>query len=955
MIVQHTPPHPPHPPNPSHPPHPSAHPHPYPHPHHHAHSHLHPVKTNPNKIPLLIAVGAIVLGFSAYFAIRNNSAKTLTPKTTTEVAHDNQGKPVATAETSDAIVDDYNKLVKSPAERNPKDAQANMTAIGEFLAKYADRKPESELVQQAIKLRGQYTQQVLMANSYSNLRQDVLALLLRGEYAKAAALVEAWRDKGGESYRVAGNEELESIRKIEKQDSEAAFARIDALAAAQERKKAVDECDAVIAHYSADYVTRAKATKSAIRSAAHDAEAAAERERAAADLEEKTARESREKAVYDGLVMKLRDPLAKMDIEAGLQLIESYKPQLSGSSKNAGYVSLAEDVAVVDVLKNRMAEAAHKGLLKELEISVLGGSYHIVDGSAVGPVLSIQSGSATIRWMDLPPSDLAAIAQLITDPASARDYCQLGTYLYQTGAYDRAEAALVKAAGLGMCVDLVLARVRDMRKKLDAEVDAKGTNVTGARWDSPETNGQLHSQRPDVETTLHDAGWWISKGFWTVTPRGTLYAEWQTPDLPLMSLKRELKRFKRLTVEMRAVGAAIGFSFGKGMRFMTTPTERWQKLELRVGAGDTIKFLVDDAPVSSLEDPKREVTSDQLPDDILIRCVGRRCEVRNFQIDASDVGAVELPWPLFKDVFEHGEQTADNANALKRQGWKIKEGRWTAAPNGGYLADAQNEPAVLQRGRPVAFRRLSVDVRGEGVAAGFDFGIGNRYLIKPTEKWQTLALDVVIGDRLQLTVNGSKSPSLLDVQDLQISSLPPLLNLRAQGGPAQFRDFRIDGRPLASSGNDEENDALLPVQQDPKETKRISALGWDISSGVWKLEGDGTLSGARVEGNDLVAVKRALSEFQEISVEIRGEGELGGFSFGLGKRWSVMPIDQWEKLQLRIIENGRLQFLVNGEPRSSIEDTRGIGIEQLGNTLYLRGICVKVQFRNFQITTKKGK
>ena len=44
------------------------------------------------------------------------------------------------------------------------------------------------------------------------------------------------------------------------------------------------------------------------------------------------------------------------------------------------------------------------------------------------------------------------------------------------------------------------------------------------------------------------------------------------------------------TVAMRAIGGSVGFSFGKDLRFMTKPTERWQKLEIQVGAGDTIQY-----------------------------------------------------------------------------------------------------------------------------------------------------------------------------------------------------------------------------------------------------------------------------------------------------------------------------------------------------------------------------
>ena len=953
----------------------------YPHPHHpHHHPPYRPEPERPMN-PILVVLGVVLavllIGYTYY---------SFSPVSKTAAAPQQESQPqaqvqapaqvqaqlpslnptepssspaptTAPAGSAALLVQDYQNWVKTPLESKSSDTAAVLNSINTFLNKYRKQQPEPLLVQQALKLRDQYALQAL-APSFAALKQDVVDLLLHDEYAKASAMVRVWDIKGGPAFHAAVTEELEKIQKLEKQEAKAAMDRITSMVALGNWQEAGHAADETITHmvsrFNAEYVARAMKLREFIRDSTLAEDLVSKKADERVETQETAVRESREKALYEKLAVELRGLLANLDIASAQALLESYKPQLIHSSKSADVAALANDVAQMEVLRRRITELATQGQLKDLHVSFLGGSYLIAGATLEGPVLQVQQSSAGLRWAELTADDLKSIVQHSIDPTLGTDNLQWGTYLYQTGEPVAAEAALVKASGMGITSAPLLARVQEMRKQqLTVKPIPKNALATVAGWDSPEnTSTQLRAQPPEIIQALNEGGWSISKGFWTITARSTFYAEWEDPTYPLLTLKRELKRFKSVSAEMRAIGGSVGFSFGKDLRFMTKPTERWQKLEIKVGAGDAIKFFVDGKPAQSLENEKSEVTSEKLPDSIFLRCVGRRFEVRNYQVDNLPVGSVDLPWQMLKSVYTTVDQTAEHAGVLNDRGWKIVEGRWSVSPNRGYLAVPLSGIAALQRNTPRTFRRMSVEFRGAGDVAGFDFGTNNRYLAKPTEKWQTLTLDVGQADRLQMTVDTENRKSLHAVQDIPIGALPPRMNLMAHGGAVEFRNFSLNGVALDMPPKVDEEDAMLPAQQSPEEAKQIQALGLELSSGVWKLENDGTLTGARAEGNDLVALKYRLSGFREISVELRGEGDLAGFSFGQGKRWSVRALDTWQKLQLRILDDGKMQFLVNGETRGSIEDTRGIEINQLGNALYLRGLCVNVQFRHFKVITE---
>ena len=134
------------------------------------------------------------------------------------------------------------------------------------------------------------------------------------------------------------------------------------------------------------------------------------------------------------------------------------------------------------------------------------------------------------------------------------------------------------------------------------------------------------------ESSLKTLGWEISKGKWMITPEKILVGELDA-STQVVTIKRELKRFKSISVELRGDGESTGFSFGaSGSRFVIKPGKNWQKLTLEVDASDSLKLLVDGALATSA-DPVDCKTANQLPDYIFLRSKGGRVEFRNFSVD----------------------------------------------------------------------------------------------------------------------------------------------------------------------------------------------------------------------------------------------------------------------------------------------------------------------------------
>lgn len=147
----------------------------------------------------------------------------------------------------------------------------------------------------------------------------------------------------------------------------------------------------------------------------------------------------------------------------------------------------------------------------------------------------------------------------------------------------------------------------------------------------------------------------------------------------------------------------------------------------------------------------------------------------------------------------------------------------------------------------------------------------------------------------------------------------------------------------------EERQALLDRELASK--KALVALGWEISRGNWSVSTSGILTGTPLPGMTLVSLRRDIAEFRSLEVECRGEGEVAGFSFGRDSRYLARPTPVWQRLSLHVLEQGQLEFRVDGEPRKSLEPAEQ-NEAALPEGLYLRGMGTKIEFRDFKIDGK---
>jgi len=141
---------------------------------------------------------------------------------------------------------------------------------------------------------------------------------------------------------------------------------------------------------------------------------------------------------------------------------------------------------------------------------------------------------------------------------------------------------------------------------------------------------------------------------------------------------------------------------------------------------------------------------------------------------------------------------------------------------------------------------------------------------------------------------------------------------------------------------------------DPEVVKALAAKNLEVRHGIWKVGADGIMQAnpdPKDQTPNLMSLKRPIGKtFKTISVEVRGTGDAAGFSFGEGRRYTVTPTLDWQKLT---IERGsKVVFKVGNDAREST-DTIGKDVtpENLvtEGVLYLRFKGVKGEFRNLVV------
>lgn len=278
----------------------------------------------------------------------------------------------------------------------------------------------------------------------------------------------------------------------------------------------------------------------------------------------------------------------------------------------------------------------------------------------------------------------------------------------------------------------------------------------------------------------------------------------------------------------------------------------------------------------------------------------------------------------------------DVGEVLGSLGLSIAKGSWTV-DNDGTLSGEPNPGSRIctLRGKLPRFETLSVQIRGNGSGAGFSFGKGKRFMVKPSAEWQTVALRLGEDDILHMTVDGRSPDSQEAIDPVHREQLPENFYLRGQEGRISFRNLTFDGRTKQNGGT---SDAVRPV------ASSAHIKEWEVVTGAWSSNGKTLTSSSERE---VGSVKRSLRGFRKLSVRIRGDGDAAGISFGKGLRFLIRPIADWQTLTLEQFEDGAIGMWINGESRSSLEEV--VKGSKLGEIVYLRALGRRVEFRDFMV------
>lgn len=917
----------------------------------------------PTTIISVILGSAAVLLFGLWLITRNNGTASAnnTPETNPQPTVIEKEAPEK--EMLRQAQRDYASMVEGYQKVNTKDFKGLLRMIDQYTAKYEKSEPLPPQVGTAKALRKKVAAEGA-ADALPVLRDILTKMAAEDRYNEAAGELAKWRNVWGDAATEMADAEAKTLDAAELSSANTQFEKVKVLREKHDFATAMKLCDDIARKYSPTIAARAKEEKAQIERADTDINTTAKVEEERKRQEQiKAEKDKAAPGRYDDLVKSLHDPLKTLDLTLASALIDQSSDLLVGTPKGPDLQALKTEFKLYQGLRTRMANAAHEGKFRDYRVRYQGETVNIIDATDKGPVVNVKGGRVDAKWNELEAEALLEIVRRVTSQEKGDELQMLGMFLLLHDLPFDAERTLKAAKAQGAVVNDLLDKAAARQKEIASTQQKKTEDEPGqpGRWTAPSyVKLPVGAQNDGVAKAMTDMGWEISKGNWIVTSEKTLFGE-KPDDLALVSLKRDLKRFANLSVEMRGHGDALGFSFGKGLRFLVKPSGRWQKFGLEIGAGDLVKFSVDGNYVKSIEDTG-EVNSEKLGDAMYLRCEGSHMEVRDFKVDGKAAGSIEVPWSMIAEAAKKNTlQRPADTDRLKAWGWEVSEGIWSVQPEQSWVGVPNATSSMSNLKREIAkFSSMSVDVRGDADAAGFSFGKGMRYLIKPNGKWQTLRLEVIVGDLLRMTVNGDSRKSIEDTSSVKTTDLPGIAYLRGQGGVVEFRNFMVDGHTVGGEAKTEavktekpekedERKTAPAAAQDPKDTEALKKAGWEISKGVWKVGADNIYQGLAAEGSTLISLKGALKRFGVITVEMRGDADAAGFSFGTGMRFVLKPSDRWQTVKLLVVEGDHLQLQVDGEGRNSLEDTSKVTSDQFGDTMYLRAEGQKIEFRNFKM------
>jgi serine/threonine-protein kinase len=657
---------------------------------------------------------------------------------------------------------------------HPKDHAEILRRLDRFLelnsAKYAD----TEAVRTAQAWRREHAQ-AGAAQARPALHGEVLKLLQEDRFGEALQQVAAWRARWGEEAAGLQAQVLqEQIRAEERAHAEAWLAQGRAKREEGDWAGARECFQRVREHLATEFAEQARREEALTvgaeeRSKADQAAAAAQKKAA----ETAAPREAAAPVLLRKLLNDLQEPVTRFDFPAAWRVVAQAEPALAGTSQALAYQSVRAVLQRLEGLVDRVNVAARGGQLGDFKLRVKDRDSVIVEANRQGPMVAFGAVQARVAWSSLDPASLSEIFQRSTNMQRADEVLDLALLQLFFGRLAESQQLLKHTEELGGTVS----RFRELAAELERAASSPAAKA------SPAEKGKALEEEAAVRQALKGTGWDISRGQWTVNPDGSLVGT-PEPGMNLVSVRRELRRFRRVEVEFRGEGDAAGFSFGKAQRFMVRPSLTWQRLSLEVVQAEKLELRVDGEARASLEASK-DVTADQLPDYVYLRGLGPRIEFRNFAVDGKLVLPPGVPEP------KQG-QDPKVVEALKLLGWEIAGGLWKIAE--GTLS---GEPDGS--GKPVSLRRpfkncvaVRAELRGDGAALGFSFGKGQRFLAAPGPDWQACALDLDRDGRIKLSVGGQPRASLEDTSAAKSGELGDALTVLSTTGRLEVRGFKME-------------------------------------------------------------------------------------------------------------------------------------------------------------------
>jgi len=538
-------------------------------------------------------------------------------------------------------------------------------------------------------------------------------------------------------------------------------------------------------HFGETYAKKALAERRAVNEAEvksvvnASTEAERKREKMLAEQREKEAPER-----YVQLLQRLKPMTARFDVTAATEEITDALTTFANTTTAPKFHALKDDIEKLKGLRDRIVTAARQGRMSEMKIEYHQEMHAFKDASPLGPVLTTRNGRVETRWEEFELDALMEMAGRVTDVTKAGEMLELAVFRLYTGKLKDAEKTLGKAEKLGAVVQPYRDQLAERFK-----VEPAAPETTQG---TPSTETKDLVQDAAVVLAFKALGFEVTQGIWKMSSERVMSGAPKGLDprgepSRLISLRRSLPPFKTLAVEVRGEAETAGFSFGKGKRWMIAPTAQWQQIVLKVdSATGKSLFTVDGKPATSMETLDEDAVKN-LPEMVYLRALGNSIEFRKLAIDDQVTGGGGGE-PAIKP-----SQDPAAAMALKLLGWEIAGGVWTIEGENHFAAvpdDARQEVGVKRK--MATCRTISVEIRGKGESAGFSFGPGSRFIVRPTDEWRRLTLEINSNGRPKLLLNGNPAVSLEDVSKVISADLTGTFGLRGVGSKVEFRNFQFE-------------------------------------------------------------------------------------------------------------------------------------------------------------------